>query len=91
MRVMPMETLARAFSEYGTYLPFVGLAMRDENMRTPFITRLVEAALIAVVTAVVVNYGTAQVLSEKVDTLAANQLEIKQTLREMRSDLYKPK
>lgn len=53
--------------------------------------RLLESALIAVVTAVVVNYTALQVLGTRIDALESRVQALQSSLDSMRHDLYIPR
>ena len=67
--------------------PFL-LATAKAHFNVP---RLVESALIAIVTAVVVNYTTLQVLGTRIESLEAQVQALQANLNSMRHDLYVPR
>lgn len=69
------------------YVPFVGLAINGDNPKNrPILTRLLEAVIIGAVA----MYGTTKVLEERIENIARTQLEIKQEIRQIRNDFYRP-
>ena len=53
--------------------------------------RLVEAALIVIVTAVANTYVTQQILAVQMTEIRVQMLEMKQSIEQMRRDLYVPR
>ena len=57
-----MENEPNQVAHFINSLPFIGLYVNDD-MQTPLLTRLAEAAIIAIVTGLFVNWGTTRELS----------------------------
>lgn len=70
------------------YIPFIGLALQDatNNTHQPIVIRLIEAAIIGGI----VMYGTQQVMAERMDGFEDRLIEVKQDIKQIRSDIYTP-
>lgn len=70
------------------HFPFVLMVGKDIKLNFP---RLVEAALIVIVTAVANTYVTQQILAVQMTEIRVQMLEMKQSIEQMRRDLYVPR
>ena len=93
-----LESLLKVVDSF----PFIGLAVNGSQAKTPFGTRLAEAAIIGIITGVIAMKGTVMVLDvelkqlktqlgETKTELKAELAEIKQEQRQVRRDLYTPR
>ena len=80
------------------YLPFVGLTMDNMDVKSPFITRMLEAAIMSVVAGGFAMYVSVAIIKTEIDqlrisvTMVATQLEqVNHKIEKVRDDLYVPR
>tara|TARA_R110000803_G_scaffold210829_1_gene284079 strand:- start:22209 stop:22484 length:276 start_codon:yes stop_codon:yes gene_type:complete len=80
------------------YLPFVGLTMNNMDVKSPFITRMLEAAIMSVVAGGFAMYVSVAIIKTELEqvrnsvTAVAVQVElVNRKIEKVRDDLYVPR
>tara|TARA_R110000822_G_C15338773_1_gene495885 strand:- start:12202 stop:12477 length:276 start_codon:yes stop_codon:yes gene_type:complete len=80
------------------YLPFVGLTMNNMDVKSPFITRMFEAAIMSAVAGGFAMYVSVAIIKTEIDQLrvsvfaVATQVEqVNRKIEKVRDDLYVPR
>lgn len=82
---MDLHTL---ITQHADKIPFMALAVNGEERPKFSSVRIVEAVIIAIITACGSGYVTLQVLQSKQENVVARMIDIQQNVRDMQAKVY---